>query len=239
MKTETRMVEPKDGTMPVYIAHPDERPSRAVIVIQEAFGVNDHIQDVTRRAATAGYLAVAPHLFHRSGGGAIDYDDREGIWPHFKALSDDGVLDDIDATLGLIQSEGIGDASTGVVGFCIGGRMAFLASAKRALGAGVTFYGGGIFGGRTDAMPSLIDAIPGMRTPWLGLFGDKDQGIPVEDVERLRAALDENETVEYHIVRYPDAGHGFHCDERPQAYEPDSAEDAWRRTLDWFGAHLA
>jgi len=142
MQTETRSVETPDGEMPVYVAHPDEQPSRAVIVIQEAFGVNDHIQDVTRRTAAAGYLGVAPHVFHRSGGGVVNYGDMEGVMKHFQALSDKGLLDDIDATLGLIHGEGITDGSVGVVGFCVGGRLTFVAGAERALGAASSFYRG-------------------------------------------------------------------------------------------------
>src|SRR5437660_2424749 len=238
MQTETRSVETPDGEMPVYVAHPDEQPSRAVIVIQEAFGVNDHIQDVTRRAASAGYLGVAPHVFHRSGGGVVNYGDMEGVMKHFQALSDKGLLEDIDATLGLIHGEGIADASVGVVGFCVGGRLTFLAGAERALGAAVSFYGGGIVPGRSEDMPSLLGTIPHIRTPWLGLFGDLDRGIPVEEVEQLRDAM-KDAPVEYELVRYAAAGHGFHCDQRPDPYQADAAEDGWKRTLGWFGEHLA
>jgi len=238
MQTETRSIETPDGEMPVYVAHPDEQPSRAVIVIQEAFGVNDHIQDVTRRAAAAGYLGVAPHVFHRSGGGVVNYGDMEGVMKHFQALSDKGLLDDIDATLGLIHGEGITDDSVGIVGFCVGGRLTFVAGAERALGAVSSFYGGGIVKGRSENMPSLLPAVPHMRTPWLGLFGDLDKGISVEDVEELRAAL-KDAPVETEIVRYAEAGHGFHCDARPEAYNAEAAADGWRRTLAWFGEHLA
>ena len=238
METETRTVATPDGEMPVYIARPDEQPSRAAIVIQEAFGVNDHIQDVARRAAEAGYLAVAPHVFHRSGGGTVNYGDMEGVMSHFKSLSDATFLDDVDATRRLIHDEGIQDASIGIFGFCVGGRLAFVAAAERPFGAAVSFYGGGIVTGRSDNMPSLVDKVPQMKTPWLGLFGDQDKGIPVDDVEQLRAAL-KDAPVETKIVRYPEAGHGFHCDARPEAYNADAAKDGWKRTLAWLGEHLA
>jgi len=238
MQTETKIVQTPDGAMPVYVAHPEEKPSRAVIVIQEAFGVNEHIEDVTRRAASAGYLGVSPHVFHRSGGGVVPYGDMAGVMKHFQDLNDTLVLDDVDATLGLIHEEGIDDASIGITGFCIGGRLTFLAGAERAVGAAVSFYGGGIVQGRSDNLPSLLGAIPQMRTPWLGLFGDLDKGIPVEDVEQLRVAL-KAAPVETEIVRYANAGHGFHCDQRPEAYQPDAAADGWKRTLSWFEEHLA
>jgi carboxymethylenebutenolidase len=239
MRTETRNVETPAGEMPVYIAHPDEQPSRAVIVIQEAFGVNDHIQDVARRCASAGYLGVAPHIFHRSGGGTVPYGDMESVMKHFAMLRDDAVLEDVDAVRALLHEQGIEDASTGVVGFCVGGRMSFLVSAARALGAGVSFYGGGIVKGRSETMPSLLPLIPKMQTPWLGLFGDKDKGISVEEVEELGGAIRAGASVETDIVRYPEAGHGFHCDARPEAYNEDAAKDGWERTLDWFERHLA
>ena len=117
----------------------------------------------------------------------------------------------------------------------MGGTVTFLASAKRALGAGVTFYGGGVAEGRFG-MPALVDLASELQTPWLGLFGDQDQGIPVEHVEQLRAAVGDA-PVDTEIVRYAEAGHGFHCDLR-ESYHQASAVDAWGRTLGWFATHL-
>jgi carboxymethylenebutenolidase len=105
------------------------------------------------------------------------------------------------------------------------------------LGAAVSFYGGGIVTARSEKMPALIGEIPDLETPWLGLFGDLDESIPVGDVEKLRSALAERATVDWDIVRYPDAAHGFNCDQRPSYHEP-SARDAWGRALEWFDAHL-
>lgn len=225
------------GALPVFVAWPSAPPERAVVVIQEAFGVNGYIERVAQRLADVGYLAVAPHIFHRSGGGTVEYGDMESMMQHVKVLSDDGVLEDLDATLSFLRNEHIGAQSTGVVGFCIGGRMAFLAAARRTLGAAVSFYGGGIVNGRGDAMPPLLPLVSEMRTPWLGLFGEADQGIPSEEVDAVRAALSQA-TIETAIAVYPGAQHGFHCDARPAAYQPQAAEDGWKRTLDWFGAHL-
>ncbi len=225
-----------DGPMTVYEARPEGDARGAVIVIQEAFGVNDHIEDVTRRFAAAGYHAVAPALFHRSGGGTAPYDDFTKVLPLYEGLDDAGILVDLDATLDHVRGAGWEDAQVGVVGFCFGGRVTFLASLRRELGAAVGFYGGGIVSARWPQFPPLIDESVGVRTPWLGLFGDLDQSIPVEDVEQLRVALDKA-PLDTEVVRYPDAGHGFHCDQR-DAYHEGSAEDAWRRTLDWFDRHL-
>ena len=227
-----------DGSMPLYEAQPDGPARGAVVVVQEAFGVNDHIQDVTRRFATAGYHAVAPHLFHRSGAPAYGYDDFTVVIPHMVALTDEGLLSDVRAALDHLRAAGWSDRQIGIVGFCMGGRVTFLVAGHEALGAGVGFYGGGIVTGRSEAMPALLDLVPGLRTPWLGLFGDADPSIPVEDVEQLREALGAGADVDTSIVRYPDAEHGFHCDGR-DAYHEASATDAWRRTLEWLDAHLA
>jgi len=115
--------------------------------------------------------------------------------------------------------------------------VSFLTAARRALGAAVGFYGGGIVTQRFPQFPSLVDDASTLQTPWLGLFGDRDESIPVEDVEQLREAL-KSASVPTEIVRYADAGHGFHCDVR-DAYNETAAKDAWGRTLDWFDRHLA
>jgi carboxymethylenebutenolidase len=224
--------------MPLYEAEPEGGPKGAVVVIQEAFGVNPHIEDVTRRFASAGYHAVAPHLFHRTGSPVLDYDDFAAVMPNLTSLSDDGLLVDVGAALDHLHAAGWADRQIGVVGFCMGGRVTFLVAGHEGLGAAVGFYGGGIVTGRSEAMPALVDLVPDLATPWLGLFGDADPSIPVDDVERLRDLLDRGAVVDTAIVRYPDAQHGFHCDRR-DSYDKDAAEDAWRRTLDWLDHHLA
>jgi carboxymethylenebutenolidase len=223
--------------MDLYEATPDAPADRAVIVIQEAFGVNDHIQDVTRRFAAEGYLAVAPSLFHRAGGGTASYDDFSKVLPMFEGLTDAGMLDDVDAALDHISGTGIPHERTGIVGFCMGGRVAFLVALERRLGAAVGFYGGGIVTARFPQFPALVDRTPELQTPFLGLFGDRDTGIPVDDVETLRDRLDSQAGVAHQVVRYADAEHGFHCDARP-AYHPEAAADAWQRTLAWFAEQL-
>lgn len=233
---ETVKVTTPDGEMSLYDAAPDAQPAAAIIVIQEAFGVNDHIEDVTRRFATAGYRAVSPHLFHRSGDPRLGYDDFSQVMPHMQALSEQGVTDDLDATLAYLSGAGFEQDKVGIVGFCMGGTVAFHAAVRYPLGAAVSFYGGGVAEGRFG-FPAQIDEAPKLQTPWLGLFGDQDQSIPVEDVERLRLAAS-SATVATDVVRYADAEHGFHCDARP-SFHQQSAADAWRRTLDWFGRFLA
>jgi carboxymethylenebutenolidase len=180
---------------------------------------------------------VAPHIFHRAGGGTAPYDDFSKVMPLFAGLDDRALLADVDATLAHLRQAGWDDRRVGIVGFCMGGRVVFLVSVERALGAGVSFYGGGIVTARFPQFPPLLDRAPGLRTPWLGLFGDKDESIPVDDVERLRGALGPAPT-DWDVVRYADAGHGFHCDARPSHYHPDAANDGWARALAWFSKHL-
>jgi carboxymethylenebutenolidase len=225
-----------DGDLALYDVEPEGAARGAVIVLQEAFGVNDHIEDVTRRFAHAGYRAVAPHLFHRTGDPALDYGNFEKIMPHMQGLSEAGLLEDLDATLTHLDSAGFGATQVGVVGFCMGGSVVFLAAARRALGAAVTFYGGGVTEGRFGMVP-LVELAPGLQTPWLGLFGDEDQGIPVDQVEALREAA-ARAPVPTEIVRYAGAGHGFHCDARPDSYHEPSAFDGWSRTIDWFERYI-
>ena len=226
-----------DGPMRAFEAIPDAGANTAVIVIPEAFGLNGHIEDITERIAAAGHRAISLDIFHRSGGGTAPYDDFEKVLPLFEGLTDEGLLDDIDAARAHLHETGLTDASIGIVGFCFGGRTTFLAAVRRPLGAAVGFYGGGIVTGRFPQFPPLIEESASLQSPWLGLFGDADQGIPIDDVERLRTTLDEGTTVDHDIVRFAGAEHGFNCDQRA-AYHPEAAADAWQRMLAWFRDHL-
>jgi carboxymethylenebutenolidase len=237
VEARTVTLETSDGPMPVYEVIPDE-PKGAVVVIQEVFGVNEHIQDVTRRFADAGYHAVAPHLFHRSGSPELGYEDFGAVMPHMQHLDDDRILADVDCAITHLNEAGWGTPQIGLVGFCFGGRIAFLVASARPLGAAVGFYGGGIVTARFPQFPALIDRAPDIKAPFLGLFGDQDQSIPVEDVERIRSELDAHVRLDHDVVRYPDAGHGFHCDRREGHYHEASAKDAWQKTLAWLDQHL-
>ena len=221
---------------PLSVHEPEGKPKGGIVLVQEAFGVNDHIEDVARRLAAEGWLTVAPHLFHRTGDPTFGYDDMSVVAPHMQALTADGVLADIDAALDHLAGQGIPPERIGVVGFCMGGTVTLVTAARRPVGAAVTFYGGGVMEGRFG-FPPLVEEATRLRAPWLGLYGDLDQGIPVEGVEQLRAAAASSGR-ETELIRYPEAGHGFHCDQR-DSYEPKSAQDAWARTLAWFDRHLA
>jgi carboxymethylenebutenolidase len=223
-------------TTPIYEAAEHGVSNGAVVVIQEAFGVNDHIKDVAERFAAEGYRAVAPHFFHRSGDPQIPYEDFDRAKEHIAQLTEEGIAEDLDAAYGHLHDDGFDDDRIAIVGFCMGGTVAFIEAYNRKLGAAVTFYGGGIAEGRFGA-PALKDLAPNVKTPWLGLYGAEDKGIPVEQVELLREAV-AKAPVDNEIVIYPGAGHGFHCDARASYHEP-SARDAWSRTLAWLDEHLA
>jgi carboxymethylenebutenolidase len=229
-------IEVGTGTMGMYTAEPEADARGAVVVLQEAFGVNDHIRDICRRFAEAGYVAVAPHLFHRSGDPELGYEDMQNVMVHIMQLEADQIEADLSATLTQLERMGFEHGRIGVVGFCMGGSLSFVAGCYWKLGAAVTFYGGGVAQSRFG-LPPLLDLAPTLQTPWLGLFGDLDASIPVSEVEGLRAAAS-NAGPDTEIVRYAEANHGFHCDAR-DSYHETSATDGWSRTLDWLGGHLA
>jgi carboxymethylenebutenolidase len=226
----------QDTTMGLYITEPAGEAKGAVIVLQEAFGVNDHIRDICRRISDAGYVAAAPHLFHRSGDPEMGYDDMSAVIPYIVQLQAPELEADLEATLAHLATMGFEGKKVGVVGFCMGGSIAFMAASYWELGAAVSFYGGGITQGRFG-LPPLLDLAPTIQTPYLGLFGDLDGSIPVDQVDGLGLAL-QHAKVAGEVVRYPDANHGFNCDARDSYHEP-SAKDAWQRTLDFFETHLA
>ena len=153
------------------------RARGAIVVVQEAFGVNPHIEDVTRRAAAAGYHAVAPEFFHRSGPGAVvEYGKFEKVMEYFQATRRATPRSSPTSTprSSTCAAAGFADAQIGAVGFCFGGRVSFLVALRYALGAAVGFYGGGIVTGRFPQFPPLVDEVAALQTPWLGLFGDQD-----------------------------------------------------------------
>ncbi len=233
---QTMSIESSGMTMGLYEAEPEGTARGAILVLQEAFGVNDHIRDICRRFAAEGYLAVAPHLFHRTGDPTIDYEDMQTVMEHIMQLRADGIEADLAATLEYLAGKGFDGPRVGVVGFCLGGSVSFLSAARWPLGAAVSFYGGGIAEGRFG-IPPLVELAPVLQTPWLGLFGDLDQTIRADQVEALRTAT-EKASVPTEIVRYPEAEHGFHCDAR-SSYHEASAKDGWRRALEWFDTHLS
>ncbi len=231
-------VPAKDGKMPAYRAMPKSGgPFPVVLVVQEIFGVHEHIKDVCRRLAKRGYLAVAPELYARQGDVSKIRDFREIISKVVSKVPDTQVMSDLDATAAWARKSGKGDTDRlGITGFCWGGRIVWLYAAHNPhLKAGVAWYGR-LAGDRTELQPKYpLDMVADLKAPVLGLYGGADQGIPLRTVEKMREALKEaNKPCE--IVVYPDAPHGFHADYRP-SYRKEAAEDGWKRLLDWFKKH--
>lgn len=222
---------------PLTTVEPEGTPRGGVVVVQEAFGITGYIEDVCKRFAAAGYVAIAPHLFHRTGDPVLGYTDMDAVWPHLGELTAGTIDSDVDAALSALADAGFEPTQCAIVGFCMGGSVTTQTAARRALGGAVAFYGGGVAQGRFG-YPAQLAVASDLSTPWLGLFGDLDESIPIEDVEALRAAT-EAADVPTDVVRYPGAQHGFHCDGRPQVYDADSATDAWRRCLEWLEDHVA
>jgi carboxymethylenebutenolidase len=229
----TRLV--LEGATPLQIAGDPGAP-RALIVLQEAFGVNDHIRSVTEMFASRGFYAVAPELFHRAGSPEVPYDNFPEAMAALGTLSHDGLRDDLVASARFLNGAGYETSSIGIVGYCMGGSVAFFGATLGIVGAAVSYYGGGVENGRFG-LPSLLELAPSLRCAWLGLYGDLDKGIPVEQVEALRAATAATD-VSTEIVRYPDAEHGFNCDGRPAVFNSEASRDATRRTLEFFDITL-
>lgn len=229
-----------DGEIPGYRAMPDHgRRFPVVLVVHEIFGVHEHIRDVCRRFARAGYLAVAPELYARQGDVSQIADWKQIYSQVVSKVPDAEVMSDLDATVAWAAKSSRGDARrVAVTGFCWGGRIVWLYAAHNPqLKAGVAWYGR-LTGQASELQPTYpIDVAGQLKAPVLGLYGGQDQGIPAADVERMRAALrDAKQPSE--IVVYPDAPHGFLADYRP-SYRPTEAADGWARCLAWCRGHGA
>ncbi|WP_341679192.1 dienelactone hydrolase family protein [Niveibacterium sp. SC-1] len=225
-----------DAQLPAYEARPAASGRfPIVLVIQEIFGVHEHIRDVARRFAKLGYHAIAPELYFRQGDPrtAPDFDTlrREIV----NKVPDAQVLSDLSATLDWAIVQGSDGERAGVTGFCWGGRITWLlAASEPRLRAAVAWYGK-LEGEAYPTTPRYpIDVVGELRVPVLGLYGEADAGIPAESLARFRAALAADPRAQ--LVTYPDAPHAFFADYRP-SYREAAARDGWQRTLAWFVAH--
>src|SRR5881409_1376166 len=219
------------GAFPAFLARPTgESPAPAVLVIMEAFGLNAHIKDVARRLAAEGYVALAPDLYWRGGKGrAVRYDQLPEAIALMQSLKDPEIVSDLGSAIAYLEKESFVRADRiGITGFCMGGRVAYLAACELAdkIKASAPFYGGGI----------PVEKTAKLKCPVLAFFGEKDAFVPLDNVERLKAeAARRGKTVE--IVVYPGAGNGFFCNERA-SYQKAAAEDAWARLKKFFAKHL-
>ncbi len=232
----------KDGKIPAYRAMPVKGKNfPIVIVIQEIFGVHEHIQDVCRRFAKLGYVAIAPELFVRQGN-VLNLSNIEEIRQVVAKVPDAQVLSDIDATVdwGVKSAKGNAD-KLAITGFCWGGRITWLYAAHNPkVKAGVAWYGR-LVGDRTELTPKHpIDIASTLKVPILGLYGGKDTGIPLDTVQQMRVRLasrNENRlkssSSQSEIIVYPDAPHAFFADYRP-SYRETEAREGWKRLQAWF-----
>jgi carboxymethylenebutenolidase len=226
-----------EGEIPGYRAMPSEgRAFPAVLVVQEIFGVHEHIKDVCRRLAKSGYLAVAPELYARQGD-VSSLSEIEQIRTIVAKVPDAQVMTDLDAAVAWIKASGNGNVKKlGVTGFCWGGRIVWLYAAHSAqVKAGVAWYGR-LVGKPNELQPAHpLDMAATLQAPVLGLYGGSDQGIPLETVEQMKQALRASDSPSTIIV-YPDTPHAFYADYR-SSYGKEAAEDGWSRLLAWFKEH--
>jgi carboxymethylenebutenolidase len=226
-----------DGKIPAYRAQPASGgPFPTVLVVQEIFGVHEHIRDVCRRFAKLGYQAVAPDLFFRQGDVSTITDFKEIIANVVSKVPDAQVLQDLDATAAWASKSGGDPSRLAITGFCWGGRIVWLYAAHNPnLKAGVAWYGR-LTSPKTDLqITHPIDVAGSLKAPVLGLYGGADSGIPQETVEKMQAALEQAGS-ESRIVVYPETPHAFFADYRP-SYRKEQAEDGWKRLLEWLKKH--
>jgi carboxymethylenebutenolidase len=236
VSTSTVQLNTSDGTMEAYVAQPKPAGSYpGVVVIQEAFGVNEHMKKVTERIAAEGYVAIAPDIFHREQERIIPFSDMAKAIATLQRVQDPKAMEDVGAAITHLKSQSnVKSGSLGVVGFCMGGRLTYLTAAHHAsdVKCAVPYYGGGIPMGN----PSPLSRTGEINCPMYLFFGAKDQLIPLNHVEQIRTELTAKK-IAFQMEVYPDAGHGFFCDERG-SYHEKSAQDAWQKTKAFFAQHL-
>ncbi len=223
-----------DGEIPAYRAHPATGgPFPTILVVQEIFGVHEHIKDLCRRLAKAGYYAIAMELYARQG----DVSKLSAI-PDIQAVvakvPDAQVMSDLDASVSFAKASGKADTSKlGITGFCWGGRIVWLYAAHNAnLKAGVAWYGRLVGQPNANTPRNPLDVVADLKAPVLGLYGGADQGIPADTIEKMREAI-KAAGKKAEIIVYPDTPHAFNADYRP-SYRPEAAKDGWARMLAWF-----
>ena len=236
VSSSTVQLNTSDGKMDAYVAQPkDSGTYPGIVVIQEAFGVNDHMKKVTERIAAEGYVAICPDIFHREAERVIPFSDMPKAIATLQRVQDPKAMEDVGAALAHLKSQSnVKGGSLGVVGFCMGGRLTYLAAAHHAndVKCAVAFYGGGI----TMGNPSPLSRTGEIKCQMYLFFGAKDQLIPMDQVGQINTELTTHK-VPFQMKIYPDAGHGFFCDERGSFHEK-SAQDAWEKTKSFFAQHL-
>jgi carboxymethylenebutenolidase len=228
-----------DFKMPAYRAAPAGRANAPlVLVVSEIFGVHEYIADVVRRFAKAGYCAVAPELFVRQGDATSYGEIAKLLAEVIDKVPDAQVMADLDATVAWARLQGADVDRSAITGFCWGGRITWLYAAHNpSIKAGVAWYGR-LVGAASALTPEHpVDLARRLAAPVLGLYGGQDGGIPLDTVDKMKAALVSGSAAakKSEFVVYPDAPHAFHADYRP-SFRKEAAEDGWKRCLAWFKA---
>jgi carboxymethylenebutenolidase len=231
-------IDAGDAEIPAYRAAPERGgPFPVVLVVHELFGVHEHIKDVCRRFARLGYYAIAPDLFARQGDAAREPDMAKIMAEIVAKTPDAEVAGDLDATLRFAAASGAADVErAAVVGFCWGGRQAWLYAAHNPrLKAAVAWYGPLAYPTSASRPKNPPDAVDELKVPTLGLYGGQDKSIPLDQIEAMRAKLAAVGGAS-RIIVYPDAGHAFYADYRPSYVKAD-AEASWKEATAWLKAH--
>jgi carboxymethylenebutenolidase len=230
-------IETRDGPVPAYRALPAKDGKHPIVlVVQEIFGVHEHIKDVCRRLAKLGYFAIAPELYFRQGDVSKITDNQEIFAKVVNHVPDSQVLSDLDAAVVWAQATGKADASRlGITGFCWGGRLTWTYCVHNPkVRAGVAWYGKLVAPSKAPLQPAYpVELAPHLKVPVRGLYGGADASIPLETVEQMRAALKAAGNTTSEIIVYPDAPHAFYADYRPN-YRKEAAEDGWKQMQAWF-----
>lgn len=233
-----------DGEIPAYRAMPDKKGKKfpVVLVVHEIFGVHEWVQDVSRRFAKLGYMAIAPALYARQGDVKDLKDPREINTQIFSKIPDTQSMSDLDATVAWAAKNGGNTKKLSITGFCWGGRIVWLYAAHNPnVDAGAAWYGRLAPTKNSpvnEAQPTTpVDYAKDLKVPVIGFYGGLDTGITQDTVERMREELKKGKSGS-EIIVYPKAGHGFHADYRP-SYNKEASDDAWKRLQDWFKKHGA
>jgi carboxymethylenebutenolidase len=225
--------------VPAYVAAPAGKTGLPVIlVIQEIFGVHEYIADTCRRFAKLGYMAIAPDMYARQGDAKAYTEIPRLMSEIVSKVPDAQVMADLDGALQYASAHGGDVSKAGITGFCWGGRIVWLYAATGKVKAGVAWYGR-LVGTPSELTPRHpVDVAAQIQAPVLGLYGGKDQGIPLDTVDKMKSALADGSAAAKasQFVVYPEAGHAFHADYRP-SYLREPAEDGWRRAVAWFKAN--
>jgi carboxymethylenebutenolidase len=231
-------VSAPDGT-PLTVAGPAGAARGGVVVVHDARGITPYLRSVCSRLAAAGWLAAAPHLYHRDGIAETPAADGwASAATDMLAFTGAGIAADVDGALGYLEKAGVGAANRAILGFCMGGTVALATAARLPLAAAVSFYGGAVSTPYWDGVPPLVELAPALRGPWLGLYGEQDALISAAEIDALRAAA-ATTPGPTELISYPGAGHAFHSDDRPAVYRPEAATDAWDRALAFLDQHAA